>query len=160
MASKLLLVIITFVIVGASLLSMRQRRLDTIHRSTERLERLEDLERRAWRMREDVARVSRPARLEESMLAQMRPWEYAPDLTELLSNTVEPILSPDDPRLHDESTAYQRDVRMASVTTMSQTPPDARPDDTPKATRETPPPPVTLDPDEEDHSPAETPESP
>jgi type II secretory pathway component PulJ len=96
MAAKIAFLILVIALTGASLLSVRQQRLQIVHEMTEHLERAERTQRAVWRVRAELARRITPAEIraaieDETMstpgLPRYRPpgtvlragWDFAAD---------------------------------------------------------------------------------
>lgn len=63
MAAKIAFLILVIALTGASLLSVRQQRLQIVHEMTEHLERAERTQRAVWRVRAELAKRITPAEI-------------------------------------------------------------------------------------------------
>jgi len=67
MALKIAFLILTIALTGASLLAVRQQRVQVVHEMTMHLGRAEQTDRSIWRARADLAAQITPARLLEML---------------------------------------------------------------------------------------------
>lgn len=74
MFAKILVIIITFGVLGCALLVNRQQRIETAHRISLTHKRLAEQERGAWRLRAEVARRCSPNRLREAASQSRQTW--------------------------------------------------------------------------------------
>jgi len=67
MAAKLAFLILTIAFSGASLLAVRQQRIQVVHEMTGHLRRAEETDRATWRVRAELAKSLTPERLREAL---------------------------------------------------------------------------------------------
>lgn len=67
MAAKLAFLILAIALTGASLLSVRQQRVQVVHEMTMHIRRAEQTERAIWRARADLAAMVTPAKIRATL---------------------------------------------------------------------------------------------
>ena len=67
MLAKLVIIVVALALTAASLLAVRQQRLQAVGEMATAIERAAALERRTWRARVEIARLASPRALEEAL---------------------------------------------------------------------------------------------